>query len=100
MIVPKWFKAELAIIDPTYRCQETDDHNGYYIVKDIDLTLKADGGKTLFIPDPKMLRVKGPCIVLWVPSLEEQALESLRQMKAKALELKIYDDPMNELAFY
>jgi hypothetical protein len=100
MFVPKWFAKELKILDPTYRVGETDDHVGYYIIKDLDLSLKADGGKSLFIPDPKMLRVRGPCVVLWIPELSGAALERLREMKMKALELRIYDNPMNELAFY
>lgn len=100
MFVPKQFQKDLKILDPTYRVQETEDHVGYFIVKDVDLSLKADGGKTLFIPDPKMLHIKGPCIVLWFPDFGGQVLERLREMKMKALELRIYDNPMNELAFW
>jgi len=100
MIVPKSFANDLKLVDPTYRVQDPEDHVGYFIVKDIDLTLKADGGKTLFIRDEKELRVRGPCIVLWVPELGSGAIERLREMKMQALELKIYDDPLNELAYY
>ena len=100
MIIPKWFKKELSIIDKTYRCEDTPDHDGYFIVKDLDLTLRADGGKSLSVPDPKLLRVRGPLVVLWIPSLDEQCLEKLRAMKAKGLELGIFDNPVNELAYY
>jgi len=100
MIVPKQFAKDLKLLDPTYRVEDTEDRVGYFIVKDLDLTIKADGGKTIFVPDPKMLRARGPCIVLWVPDLGGQALEQLREMKMRGLELKIFDNPMNELAFY
>lgn len=100
MFVPKWFAKELKVLDPTYRVDEPEDKVGYFIIKDLDLTLKADGGKTMFIPDPKVLRARGPCVVLWVPELGGQAIEALKQMKLKALELNIFDNPMNELAFY
>jgi hypothetical protein len=98
--VPKWFLKELAIIDQTYRVEDTEDHDGYFIVKDVNLTLAADGGKSLFIGDPKTLHVHGPRVVLWIPEIAGQALEALRQMKLQALELKIYDNPVNELAYY
>ena len=100
--VPKWFLKALAIVDQTYRVEDTEDHNGYFIVKDIDLTLKADGGKSLSIPggDIKVLRVRGPMPVLWISNFEEQWLDVLRAMKAKGLELGIFDNPVNELAYY
>jgi hypothetical protein len=100
--VPKWFVKALAIIDPTYRVEDTEDHDGYFIIKDIDLTLKADGGKSLSIPgeDIKLLRVRGPMPVLWISDFGEQWLDVLRAMKAKGLELGIFDNPANELAYY
>jgi hypothetical protein len=97
---PKWFVKALKVIDPTYRIEDTEDHDGYFIVKDINLTLAADGGKSIFVGDPKTLHVHGPRIVLWIPDLGEVALDALRQMKLKALELKIYDNPLNELTYY
>lgn len=100
MSADKGFLKDLRTIDQTYRVEDDENKKGYYIVKDVDMTLKADGGKSLFIPDPKMLHVRGPCVVLWVPELGGQALDRLREMKMKALEVKIYEDPMNELAFW
>jgi len=100
MIIPAFFEKELHTIDQTYRVEETDDHDGFFVIKDVDLSLKADGGKTLSIRDPKMLRVRGPLIVLWVPALDSRALDKLREMKLRALELGIYDNPVNELAYY
>ena len=66
--VPKYFLDALAIIDKTYRVEGTEDHNGYFIIKDLDMTLKADGGKSLIIPgkDIKLLRVRGPIPLLWI----------------------------------
>jgi hypothetical protein len=100
--VPKGFAKALAIIDQTYRVEDTEDHNGYFIIKDIDLTLKADGGKSLVIPgdDIKVLRVRGPMPILWVSDYGEQWLDVLRAMKARGLELGIFDNPANELAYY
>jgi len=103
MFVPQRFKKDLEILDPTYRIQDTEDHEGYYIVKDVDLTLRSDGGKSLSIPggDPKWLRVRGPLVVLFIPTHEfgEQILEKLREMKREALAMGIYDNPTNELAW-
>lgn len=100
--VPKWFLKALAIIDPTYKIQDTDDHDGYFVIKDIDLTLKADGGRSLIVPgnDIKFLRVRGPMPVLWISDFGEQWLDVLRAMKQKGLELGIFDNPVNELAYY
>ena len=100
--VPKWFLKALAIIDPTYKIQDTDDHDGYFVIKDIDLTLKADGGRSLIVPgnDIKFLRVRGPMPVLWISGFDEQWLDVLRAMKQKGLELGIFDNPVNELAYY
>jgi hypothetical protein len=101
MIVPTGFAKGLKIIDSTYEVQDTDDHDGYYIVKNVDLTLKADGGRSLSIPggDIKVLRVRGPLVILYVPDLNDSVLEKLREMKAQALEMGIYDNPLNELAW-
>jgi hypothetical protein len=100
--VPKWFLKALAIIDPTYTIQDTEDHDGYFVIKDIDLTLKADGGRSLIVPgnDIKFLRVRGPMPVLWISGFDEQWLDVLRAMKQKGLELGIFDNPVNELAYY
>lgn len=100
--VPKWFLKALAIIDPTYKIQDTDDHDGYFVIKDLDLTLKADGGRSLIIPgnDIKFLRVRGPMPILWISGFDEQWLDVLRAMKQKGLELGIFDNPVNELAYY
>jgi hypothetical protein len=100
--VPKGFLKALAIIDCTYRAEECPDHDGYFIIKDIDMSLKADGGKSLSIPggDIKVLRVRGPMPVLWIPDFGEQWLEVLRAMKLKGIELGIFDNPVNELAYY
>ena len=112
--VPKWFLKALAIIDPTYKIQDTEDHDGYFVIKDIDeefspevakridLTLKADGGRSLIVPgnDIKFLRVRGPMPVLWISGFDEQWLDVLRAMKQKGLELGIFDNPVNELAYY
>jgi hypothetical protein len=99
---PKWFVKALKTIDSTYRIEDTEDHDGYFIIKDIDLTLKADGGKSLVIPgkDIKFLRVRGPMPVLWISDFGEQWLEVLRAMKLKGIELGIFDNPVNELAYY
>jgi len=100
--VPKGFLRSLKVIDQTYRVSPTEDGDGWFIIKDIDMTLKADGGKSLIIPgkDIKVLRVRGPMPLLWIPGFGEQWLEKLRQMKAKGLELGIFDNPVNELAYY
>lgn len=102
MIVPKWFSKALRVIDPTYTVGEPDDHNGYFIIKDIDLTLKTDGGKTLSIPGGSIenVRARGSLPVLWIPELAEHALEKLREMKRQALEMGIYENPADELAYY
>jgi hypothetical protein len=102
MIVPTWFKKELRLIDRTYKCEDPDDHKGYFIVKDIDLTIRADDGRSLSIPggNLKNLRIRGPLIILWVPELSSQALEELRKMKADGLAMGIYENPLKELAFY
>lgn len=102
MKVPKWFSKSLYIIDKTYRVEEAEDHNGFFIIKDIDLTLEADDGRSLSIPGGNIntLRARGSLPVLYVPELSEHALEQLREMKKKALELGIYDNPVNELAYY
>ena len=99
---PKGFLKSLKVIDQTYRVEDTEDHDGYFIIKDIDLTLKADGGRSLIIPgkDIKFLRVRGPMPVLWIPDFGEKWLEVLRAMKLKGLELGIFDNPVNELAYY
>lgn len=100
--VPKYFLDALAIIDKTYRVEGTEDHNGYFIIKDLDMTLKADGGKSLIIPgkDIKLLRVRGPIPLLWIPDFGEHWLEVLRAMKLKGIELGIFENPTNELAYY
>lgn len=100
MVVDKGFLKELKLIDPTYRVDEPEDHNGYFIVKDIDLTIKANMENTLSVPNPAELRVHGPKVILWVPGLGGQILDKLREMKLKALELKIFENPLNELAYY
>lgn len=102
MIVPKGFSKELRLIDQTYKVQDPDDHKGYFIVKDIDLTLKADDGRSLSIPggNIKNLRFRGPLVILWVPELGGQTLEELRKMKADGLAMGIYENPLKELAFY
>lgn len=96
--VPSYFERGLAVIDKTYRVLPTDDHDGYYIVKDVSLSMKIDGGKTL--SQPKAAHVHGPLVVLFFPEFGEQVLEKLREMKKQALEMGIYDNPMKELAFY
>jgi hypothetical protein len=100
MFVPEDFQRSLKIIDPTYRVEDTEDKNGYYIIKDVDLSLRADGGKTLSVPDPKILRARGPLVILWTPHLNDECLERLRKMKLDALEMGIYDNPLKELAFW
>jgi len=100
--VPKGFTKALKVIDPTYRVEDTEDHDGYFIIKDIDLTLKSDGGRSLPIigKDVKTLRVRGPMPLLWISDFGEKWLEVLRQMKFKGIELGIFDNPANELAYY
>lgn len=102
MFIPEFFKRELKLIDKTYKVDEPEDHAGYFIRKDIDLTLKADDGRSLSIPggNIKNLRVRGNPIVLWVPALDAAVLETLRKMKAEALAMGIYDNPLKELAFW
>jgi len=99
---PKWFVKALKVIDPTYRIEDTEDHDGYFIIKDIDLTLRADGGKTLSVPgkDIKFLRARGPMPILWISDFAEQWLEVLRAMKLKGIELGVFENPVNELAYY
>jgi hypothetical protein len=100
--VPSGFAKGLKIIDPTYRVEATEDHNGYFIIKDIDLSLKSDDGRSLPIigKDVKTLRVRGPMPVLWIPDFGEQWLDVLRAMKMKGIELGVFDNPVNELAYY
>lgn len=100
--VPEWFKKELAVVDPTYRVEDTEDHDGYFIIKDLDLTLKADDGKSLIIhkDNYKLLRARGPVPIIWFPTFSTRVIEQLRQMKAKALEMGVFENPMNELAYY
>ena len=98
MFVPEGFAKSLKFIDPTYRVEETDDHDGYYIIKDVDLTMKVDGGKTL--SDPKNARVHGPLVVLFFPAFGERVLDTLQEMKKQALEMGIHEDPVKELAWY
>lgn len=102
MYIPKWFKKELALVDKTYKVDEPEDHIGYFIRKDIDLTLRADDGRSLSIPggNIKTLRVRGNPVVLWVPALDQSVLEKLRAMKAEGLAMGIYDNPLKELAFW
>ena len=100
--VPKGFLKALAIIDQTYRVEDTEDHDGYFIIKDVDLSLKTDGGRSLPIigKDTKTLRARAPMPLLWISDFGEQWLDVLRAMKAKGLELGIFDNPVNELAYY
>jgi len=100
--VPKGFAKALARIDKTYRVSPTDDGDGYFIIKDIDLSIKENDGKTLPIigRDLKTLRVRGPMPILWISGFDEQWLEVLRAMKLKGLELGIFDNPLAELAYY
>lgn len=99
---PDWFLKELKVIDPTYVVMDPEDHDGYFICKDVDISLKANDGKTLNIigRDPTTLRARGTLEILWVPALGGQALDELRKMKLKALELGIFENPLDELAYY
>lgn len=98
MTIPEFFARELKTIDPTYRVQECEDGDGYHIIKDVDLTFKLDGGKTL--TSPRTARARGPLVVLFAQHLDARTLDQLREMKYRALELGIYDNPVNELAFW
>lgn len=101
MTIPEYFLKELAFIDRTYRVEPVQDGPGYYIVKDIDLTLRFDGGESLILPDAKKeARVHGPLVVLWIPEIGGMALDKIREMKRQAIEMKIMEDPLAELAFY
>jgi len=102
MVVPEWFLKELKIIDQTWKVQEPEDHIGLFIIKDIDLTIKADDGKSLSLPgkDLKRLRVRGPLVVLWIPEANNQALDQLRKMKLEAAQMRIFDNPLKELFFW
>jgi hypothetical protein len=101
-LVPSWFSKALVVIDPTYRVEKPEDGIGFFIIKDIDLTLKADDGRSLSIPgkDIDSVRARGSLPVLWVETLSEDTLEKLRAMKFRGLELGIFDNPVNELAYY
>ena len=98
MIVPEGFARELGFIDPTWRIEETENHDGYYIIKDVDLTMKIDGGKTL--SQPMEARAHGPLVVLFFEDFGDRVLDALRKMKFQALELGIYENPVNERAWY
>lgn len=43
MSADKGFLKDLRTIDQTYRVEDDENKKGYYIVKDVDMTLKADG---------------------------------------------------------
>ncbi len=101
MSIPKYFTDELATLDKTYRVESVPDGKGFYIVKDMDLTMAYDGGSSLYMPgSKKAARIHGPLVILWVPELGGVCLDKLREMKRRALTMKIYENPMAELAFY
>jgi hypothetical protein len=60
-----------------------------------------DGGSSLYMPgSKKTARIHGPLVILWFPEIGSVCLDKLREMKRQALEMKIYENPLAELAFY
>lgn len=89
MILPTWFEKAVKDVDPTYRVEIED--NLVCIIKDVDVTLPAGGGRTAHVRGPRTIDV--------FEYANDAAIESLRRKKYMGRRMNIVENPMNELRY-
>jgi hypothetical protein len=91
--VSKTFLKSLALIDRSWRVVPDESDNTYSIVKDVSVKIPIEGGKVGIVHGPRTVAVfQGEPI--------DAHLDELRRRKRWGEEMKIVENPMNELKYY
>ena len=93
MYVPKqWLKA-LSIIDPSWRVECDESDGTYMVVKDVSVKIPMEDGKMAIVHGPRTVAV-------FRGELGETHLDELRARKKLGEQMKIVENPVNELRYY
>lgn len=93
MQIPEFFRKELALIDPTYRIELEAEKGVYRIIKPVSVKFND---KRL----NRFLHVHGDRTVDVFTDLNQAALDKLKYRKRLGENMKIVENPMNELKYW
>lgn len=93
MYVPKQWLKSLQVIDPSWRIECDESDGTYMVVKDVRVQIPLEDGKVAVVHGPRIVAV-------FRGDLCEANLDELRARKRLGEQMKIVEDPMNEIRYY